>query len=40
MEYLSEIIITVIAFVALIGQWVTDLLSMSSRSRLASQDSR
>lgn len=40
MEHLSEIIITVIAFVALIGQWVTDLFTMPNRSRPTSQDSR
>ncbi len=40
MEHLSEIIITVIAFVALIGQWVTDLLTMPSKSHSTSQGSR
>ncbi|MEZ4214543.1 MAG: hypothetical protein R3B37_16660 [Nitrospira sp.] len=33
MEYLSEIVITVIAFAALIGQWMTDLLTTPHRNR-------
>ncbi len=33
MEHLSEIVITVIAFAALIGQWVMDLRAMPNGSR-------
>lgn len=33
MEYLSEIVITIIAFAALIGQWMTDLFATPHRNR-------
>ena len=33
MEDLSEIVITVVAFAALIGQWMTDLRTMPNRNR-------
>ena len=32
-EHLSEIVITVVTFAALIGQWMTDLHTMPNRNR-------
>jgi len=38
MEHLLEIVITVVAFAALIGQWMTDLHTMPNRNRPTSPE--
>lgn len=38
MEYLSEIVMTVVAFAVLIGQWMTDLRTIPSRHRPTSPE--
>ncbi len=40
MEHLSEVVITVIAFAALIGQWMTDLRSTPHGNRPTGPEER